>query len=277
MSKKSWFEVDKTGLGKILARRGPEFVVFELVQNAWDEKTSNVNVLLRSEGPRRVRLTVEDDNPNGFEDLRHAFTLFAESGKKGDPGKRGRFNLGEKLVLALALQARVSTTCGEVVFDETGRSLSFRRRRKSGSEVDVLLPMTRTERVRVERAVSRLIPPAEITTVFNGVILSQREPVAKFKAGLATEVADAEGRLKKTVRQTRVTVYAPDGDETGTLYEMGIPVVETGDRWHYDVAQASCCRGAEIRPAIQDRLRCDPPAHDTARSETETSHRFHLG
>jgi 3-(3-hydroxy-phenyl)propionate hydroxylase len=31
-------------------------------------------------------------------DLTHAFTLFAESAKKGDAEKRGRFNLGEKLV-----------------------------------------------------------------------------------------------------------------------------------------------------------------------------------
>ena len=26
-------------------------------------------------------------------------------------------------------------------------------------------------------------------------------------------------------------------DETATLYEMGIPVVETGDKWHYDIGQ----------------------------------------
>jgi len=34
----TWFEVDKQGLAKILERRGKEFALFELVQNAWDER-----------------------------------------------------------------------------------------------------------------------------------------------------------------------------------------------------------------------------------------------
>jgi len=38
MKQKPTFEVDKKGLAKILARRGIEFVVLELVQNALDEE-----------------------------------------------------------------------------------------------------------------------------------------------------------------------------------------------------------------------------------------------
>ena len=34
---KNWFEIDKQGLAKILERKGKEFVVFELLQNCWDE------------------------------------------------------------------------------------------------------------------------------------------------------------------------------------------------------------------------------------------------
>jgi hypothetical protein len=44
---KNWFEVDKQGLAKILERKGKEFVLFELVQNAWDEPgVTKVNVTL---------------------------------------------------------------------------------------------------------------------------------------------------------------------------------------------------------------------------------------
>ena len=35
-----WFDVDKEGLAKILAGRGPEFIGRELVQNALDENTT---------------------------------------------------------------------------------------------------------------------------------------------------------------------------------------------------------------------------------------------
>jgi len=71
-----WFDVDKAGLAKVLARKGKEFVLFELVQNAWDEDTSKLLVTLqRIPGTRYAQVRVEDDNPNGFVDLSHAFTL----------------------------------------------------------------------------------------------------------------------------------------------------------------------------------------------------------
>ena len=41
-------------------------------------------------------LTVEDDSPEGFHDLTHAYTLFAEAYKRGNPEQRGQFNLGRK-------------------------------------------------------------------------------------------------------------------------------------------------------------------------------------
>ena len=52
--------------------------------------------LERIAGTRQARLTVKDDNPEGFRDLTHAFTLFAESEKRYNEKLRGRFNLGEK-------------------------------------------------------------------------------------------------------------------------------------------------------------------------------------
>jgi hypothetical protein len=54
---------------------------------------------------------------------------------------------------------------------------------------------------------------------------------------LPTEIADEEGRLKRTARKTVVEVYEVREGETGSIYEMGIPVVDTGDLYHYNVGQ----------------------------------------
>jgi hypothetical protein len=55
-------------------------------------------------------LTNEDEAPQGFRDLGHAFRFFAESAKKINPEQRGRFNLGEKLVLALCDEITIRKT-----------------------------------------------------------------------------------------------------------------------------------------------------------------------
>jgi hypothetical protein len=44
--------------------------------------------------------------------LSHAFRLFAESAKITNPEQRGRFNLGEKLVLALCDEITIRKTKG---------------------------------------------------------------------------------------------------------------------------------------------------------------------
>lgn len=232
-----WFEVDKEGLGKLLERKGKAFAVFELVQNALDEKTTLVNVKLERV-PRSpfTTLTVEDDNPAGFADLTHAFTLFADSSKKGDAEKRGRFNLGEKLVLALCSEARIVSTTGTVIFGPDGRTRS-RAKRESGSLFAGTLRMTDDEIAECAQSIKQLIPPAGIITRFNGEEIASRIPVATFDLTLPTDIADAGGVLRRTQRKTQIRVFEPIGGEVPKLYELGIPVVATMDRWHIDIGQ----------------------------------------
>jgi hypothetical protein len=234
-----WFTVDKAGLAKLLDKKGKAFAVFELIQNGWDTSAKNVQVTITPvPGKARVTLKVEDDDPEGFKNLTHAFTLFAESEKKGDPSKRGRFNLGEKLVLALCDEASVVSTKGSVVFDAEGRHES-RRKRDTGSVFQGVMRMTREELAEVEAAVQRLIPPIGCGTVFNGTALPSREVLRKFEATLPTDISDEEGYLRRTQRKTEVTIHEVQKDETATLYEMGIPVVELsgGEPWHVNVHQ----------------------------------------
>lgn len=237
MTTRNWFEVDKAGLAQLLERKGRAFVVTELIQNAWDQNVTEVHITLEPiPGRRAARLIVTDDDPNGFADLSHAFTLFASSTKKTDPTKRGRFNLGEKLVLAMCDEAEITSTTGTVRFDREGRHTS-RAKRLCGSEFKAVVRMTRDDIVEVASCVRFLIPPASVATWFNGIVIPQRTPITEFEATLETEIADDEGQLRRRHRKSTVRVYEPLSGETPSIYEMGIPVVETGDRWHYDVGQ----------------------------------------
>lgn len=155
---------------------------------------------------------------------------------KTNPEQRGRFNLGEKLVLALCDRAMIETTQGGLLF-EGRRRYELRPRRTVGSRIECLLAMTREEYRHVEREVEKLIPPKTIETTFNGRPIPQRSPVEEVTATLRTEIAGVEGILKRAERQTTISLYELKDGERATLYEMGIPVVETGDKWHYDIGQ----------------------------------------
>lgn len=232
-----WFTVDKDGLAKVLGRRGKAFAVLELIQNAWDAPgTTRVEVTLQPAPQARALLTVEDNSPDGFSDLSHAYTLFKESPKKADPTKRGRFDVGEKLVLAICDWARISTTKGTLLFDRSGRH-EQQEKRATGSLVRCMVRMTRREMKDTLAWAGKLLPPAGILTRVNGESIAERSPIATFQARLQTERANAAGFLRRVERRTEVKLYEPSPGEPAMLYEMGIPIVETGDKWHYDVAQ----------------------------------------
>jgi hypothetical protein len=235
---RSWFDVDKEGLAKIVRRKGLSFIVYELVQNVLDTGAKRAEVRLEPvDGLPKVWVTVSDDDPDGFKSLEHAYTLFAESEKKSDPDKRGRFNLGEKLVLACCEEAEIVSTRGKVCFNKDGRATSNMRVSCSdqGTTFRGLIRMTRAELDEVRQAAKLIIPPAECEVFLDGEKLPGRVPVGSFAATLPTEVADEEGYLKRTARKTTVRVFQSQG--TSRLYEMGIPVVEIDLPWDVEVWQ----------------------------------------
>jgi len=239
MKSSQMFDVDREGLRKLLERRGKGAIVAELISNAWDEPgVTRVTVkLAKLSGRPLAKLIVEDDSPNGFVDLSHAWTLFAESVKKGNPDQRGRFNLGEKLVLAFCQDASIATTTGTVTFNGNGRQHFPRRKRTRGSVFEAHIRMNQEEYYEVEDFVGRLIVPDEIKTIFNGQTLVRKMLVDTFDATLQTEVADDEGVLRRTTRATTVRLFVPGENETPHLYELGVPVVEFDGKYHVDVGQ----------------------------------------
>jgi hypothetical protein len=262
MAKKSnWFEVSKEGLAKLMQRKGKAFIVYELLQNSWDQNVTQVELWINTiKNTPRVMITIRDDDPKGFSDLSHAFTLFAESEKKSDPSKRGRFNLGEKLVLAISDGATIKSTTGSIFFDKNGMRRNNKIRTEKGSYIDILVKMTRAEFSEVCDAVYKVIPPQGIVTTFNDVKLEQRVPLASFTIPLPTEISDENGNLKKTIRKTVVNIYEPKEGEIPSIYEMGIPVVELeGDKYHIDVQQKV--------PLNMDRDNVTPKYLKTIRTE----------
>ena len=230
-----WFNVDKSGLAAILERRGKAFALFELVQNAWDAGASHVTISLSAvEGQAAAKLVVEDDSPEGFVDLAEAFTLFGKSRRAADPGKRGRFCLGEKLVLAMCREATIISTGGGVQFNESGRR-RLSERRETGTRFEATIRLRRDELAEIEAAAMRLIPPANVVTDYNGQTIARPKPLKVFEAKLPTEFADADGNLKRTTRTTMVEVFA--GDDGGEILEMGIPVCAADWPWRLNVHQ----------------------------------------
>lgn len=233
-----WYEVDKEGLAKILQRRGITFALWELVSNALDAPgvTRVVVQLEPLAGVPYTTVVVEDDSPEGFTNLSHAWTLYAESTRKGDAEKRGRFNLGEKLVLALCRQACITTTTGTVRFDEDGRH-NGKGRRERGSEFRAEIRMTRDEMLAAIKELRTLLSPAGVTVEVNGLVIGRREPVAVVEDTLATEIAGEDGIIRRSARKTKVEIVELRPGEVAQLYELGIPVVATEDTFSVNVLQ----------------------------------------
>ena len=193
-----WFEIDKKGLAKILARKGKAFAALELLQNAWDQDVETVSLCIKkSPGSRYATIEITDDDPNGFADLADTFTLFAESKKKSDPTKRGRFNIGEKLVLSLCEEAEIRTVKGTVKFNATGRH-RLRSGTTKGSVFTGRLLMTNTELSETLSVLHRVIVPDDIITSINGEVLEPRTPISVVEATLATGIADENGYLRSS-------------------------------------------------------------------------------
>lgn len=236
---KQWFDVDKTGLSKQAEEYSKGRLVGELIQNALDEPgVTRIDITLALVPGRPLAdLAVEDDSPEGFRDLAHAYTLFAESYKRGNPQQRGRYNIGEKFVLAVCESASISTTKGTVVFDADGRAEQPRQKRERGSVFRGRIRLTRDEFPQVCDYLRSLLLPEGIIVTFNGDRLLPRHPLRTFDAALETLVADEQGVMRPRVRKTTLGVYDALPGEVPGIYEMGLPVVETGDRWHVNIGQ----------------------------------------
>jgi hypothetical protein len=228
------FDVDVSGLRSTLLRRDAAAkagALLELYQNAVDaDGSTQIDIsLTREPGSRWVELEVRDNSPDGFANLADAYTLFGKSTKVSDVSKRGMFNVGEKLTVSIMNGgASVTTTTGQVVFDvSANRRRRTRERTESGSVFRGRLTMTRQEQEDAEEKVRSLLPPEGVELRLNGELIPHRAPRQAVEAkGLACVVWDADkGGLKRTSRNTTISIVEPLPDEEPHLYVLGIPVL----------------------------------------------------
>ena len=241
MSRKNLIDVDLDGLAKLVADRKPRLGL-ELYQNARDCKgVTKIDITLEKVDPTSKdwnwRLRVVDDNPDGFHDLSHAYTLFANSEKKSDSDAAGMFNMGEKLLIAVANSVYISTTSGSIHF--AGKRTRANIRTKIGSDVTAYLSLSPEDAKEMERLFRSIIPTKPgVWVTFNSETIQERLPLAQFemtlKTPLATSIADD---IKYVDRKTWVGIFPVLEGETPTLYEHGIPVVVNNSAYHYVVHQ----------------------------------------
>lgn len=233
------FEVDVKGLRQLQEGKPKWFIIRELLQNAMDEPITECRITMKYES-RKAHITVEDDSPIGFRDLSDAYTLFKDTYKRSDVKKRGRFNFGEKQVLCMADYARIVTTTGGLEFDVLGgERTTLRRKREKGSEVYVVVRMSREEFNECKDYCSQILKPADISMyVFfeEGFIKPiYYAPHKTFEATLPTEVKE-DDRMKTVRRETTVNIHKPLTNAC-FIYEMGIPICEIDCDYSIDIQQ----------------------------------------
>ena len=79
---------------------------------------------------------MSDDGP-GFDHLPDAWTLMGNTPKRAGPLKRGRFNLGEKEVIAVSLEATIETVGFSVAFPADGSRIVSDNNQTKGTAVSV--------------------------------------------------------------------------------------------------------------------------------------------
>jgi hypothetical protein len=238
MKNNAWIKVDLAGFGLLNRSRPRVAILHDLLANAFDENATRVDVTLKPIAGQRGRalLVVKDDCPDGFADLRDAYTLYRPSGKKENPTQRGRFNEGEKFVLSLCDSATISSTTGTIEFKQGGQRRRLRKTTDIGSEFQGVLRVTQQDVTRMLSDIRRTIVPTGFTVTVNGQALKNHPAVRSLDASLPTVIADSEGVLRRTHRKTGITLHDP-GAEASFVYEMGIPVCEIDTPWSINVGQ----------------------------------------
>jgi len=240
-NKTPWFEIDKEGLKELYADKPPEKMVMELIQNALDEEITECTVDLTQDhrNPKHAILMVTDDSPVGFRDLKHAFTLFGHTYKRERVDKRGRFNLGEKLILSISIAGSITTTTGQVVFNRDGtKTIKEHIKLNKGSVIRLILPWNKDMVEDINSKLDFLFVPKKVKLVINNRIIEPREPDFVTNNILETEVFK-NGAMRQTWRKTQINIYKSREGEEPHIFEMGLPICEVGHGcpYHIDVQQ----------------------------------------
>ena len=236
------FEVSTEGMKQLHDGRPLWSLVKELVANVWDEESTICKVAIApsyrlSHNAECIDITVED-NAGGFKDVDDAFTLMAPTAKRMDSAVRGRFNIGEKEIISIALHAEIETVGTTVYFPEGGGRELTSNDRTVGTLISVRVERPHTEVQETVDALFGFLPPSNITYTINGVEPERRTFIERTSGRLPTVVAGGVGeplRLRKRV--TDIDIYTPLVGQSGHIYEMGVTIQPIDAPYDVDVQQ----------------------------------------
>ena len=233
------FAVSAAGLGQLNASRPPWSLVKELIQNSWDEapEATRCDVTINPRPDDTTVISVEDDGP-GFAEISHAWTLMANTPKRGDPTKRGRFNLGEKEIISLAICATIETTGTTVTFPADGGRYTTPNERRHGTLVTLTMPWSKEQAEALRLQLLRFRPPTDCGLTIDGREVPRRAPLASQEAQLRTIIQHGPGLpVTDTRRKTTIDILERAEPNAAWIYEMGIPIQATSLAYDVDVHQ----------------------------------------
>ena len=238
--KNTWIEVDREGLKEVFPKK---YVVRELIANMWDEMKNgakNGTIKINKQNDGSYRLVAVDDSPKGFKDLSDSYTMFRYTDKRKDATVRGRFNSGDKYVLAHSRLANIKSTTGTYAFKPNGdKQYVADARCERGSELMFVIDFTDDEVNEIIRQIRYYKPPRGFELKFaydqSSITLKYTAPIGKADAVLTTWIV-TEDDTQRVVprRKTSILIYE---ESPSYLYEMGIPVQEIEDKYSYDIQQ----------------------------------------
>ena len=250
-------DIDMKGYRQTLQNKGKPRILIEGLSNAFDTKSETVDVAF-AQKDGWADLLIKDDDPDGFANLRDAWTLFAASNRREDAESRGRFGQGEKELIAIAVDGGVLTitsTKGSVSFTKEGR-IQTNECIPHGTVLVAKLKLNQAEAKEFKRLVRSIIVPQGVVFKFNYAVIERPTPVATIRETLPTVYWDSDGNIVNTRRQTDIELYEADVD-SAWIYELGIPVVEHDGRFHINVGQKVPLNSARdnITPSYLRKLR----------------------
>lgn len=237
---KQRFEVSHVGMSELHASRPPWTLVKELIQNSWDEAPEATFCKVDIDAHQHqdtVTVTVTDDGP-GFSDITDAWTLMNPTSKRGVPTKRGRYNLGEKEIISVAIQAEVETVGKTVYFPPIGSRLVTNNQRTRGTRITIVMPWNLQQATELKAKLRQFLP-TDCALIIDSETIPTLDPLAVRQAILPTVLQDGPGQpMRTTRRRTEIQIFQTSRPEGfGWLYEMGIPIQETTTPWEINISQ----------------------------------------
>lgn len=232
------FAISAEGMGELNKDRF-ERLVYELIQNVFDEDSATFcAVSVYHYIASGARIVVKDDG-NGFINPRFAWEINGPNPKRGQPEKRGMFNMGAQQAISAATEAKVTTVGYTIEFPATGGRIVRRNRRKSGTEVVLIMDWDSVDTDRMRQKLRLVRPPRHCQFLINGREVIHPEPLRIHETTLETVLQENPGEaMRRTRRKTTMHISRPASpDGKGWIFDQGMPVQPIDSRFDVDVMQ----------------------------------------